>query len=66
MNGRGRNYFSNLQVCKACGMDAGIRMVTDTVPEEFYVVCQICGYKTRKHSTQSAATNEWTRRGGNA
>ena len=59
MNYRGKYRRQPLAPCRVCGMDAGLRMVTETVPEKFYVVCQICPYKTRAHKTQSAATLEW-------
>lgn len=59
MNFRGKYNRTELKPCKCCGMDSGVRMVTETVPEKFFVVCQICPYKTRAHKSQSAATKEW-------
>jgi hypothetical protein len=61
MNYNGKTHYSNLKCCRVCGMDAGNRVVTDTVPEKFFVVCQICGFKTKPHPTLSAATKEWNR-----
>lgn len=51
-----------LPECPVCGMDAGKRMMTENEPVSYYVVCEVCGFKTRPHPTQSAATNEWTRK----
>lgn len=59
MNYRGVYKESPLQPCRVCDMDAGKRMVTDDVPERFFVVCEICGFKTKPHKNQSAATREW-------
>ena len=59
MNKLGKYKWAELKTCRICGMDAGERMVTDKVPEEFFVVCRICGYKTKKHTSQSHATREW-------
>ncbi len=61
MNSHDKHHFSDLKPCRVCGMDAGQRMVAETVPEKFFVVCQICGFKTRPRPTQSAATKEWNR-----
>lgn len=51
--------WSDLKLCRVCGMDSGVRKVTVRHPEKFYVVCEVCGYKTRPHSSQAAATREW-------
>ena len=59
MNYYCQRMWQGLKVCRMCGMDAGARKVTVKYPEKFYVVCENCGYKTRPHSTQNAATNEW-------
>lgn len=59
MNYRGRYNRTPLPPCRVCGMDAGARKVTETVPEKFFVVCGVCGFKTRPHANQSAATREW-------
>ena len=59
MNYRGKYNRAPLNTCRVCGMDAGERMVTLKVPEEFFVQCMVCGYKTKRHKTQSAATKEW-------
>ena len=59
MNYMGKHNYKGLNTCRVCGMEAGERMVTETVPEKFYVVCRICGFKTRPHKGQSAATAEW-------
>lgn len=61
MNKKGKNWYKPLKVCRVCGMDAGERMVTLKVPEEFFVQCMVCGYKTRRCKTQSAATLEWNK-----
>ena len=59
MNFRGQNKFGELKHCRVCGMDSGVRKVTVKLPERFYVVCEVCGYKTRPHTSQSGATREW-------
>ena len=63
MNYRGQYRRAPLKECRVCGMDAGKRMVTEDVPEKFYVVCEICAFKTKPHPNQNAATKEWN--GGN-
>ena len=59
MNYRGLYKRVELKECPKCGMDAGKRMVTTNVPELFYVVCEVCGHKTKAHKSQSHATREW-------
>lgn len=59
MNSFGKNRFRKLYECRACGMDSGLRMVAEAGPERFFVVCQLCGHKTKPHTTQSAASKEW-------
>lgn len=59
MNFRGKYYRKPLQECRVCGMDSGLRMVAEAGPERFFVVCQLCGHKTKPHTTQSAASKEW-------
>jgi hypothetical protein len=62
MNHRGIYNRHPITECPECCMDAGRRMVTDTVPEKFVVVCDVCGYRTKAHPTQAAATNEWNKK----
>lgn len=60
MNYRGQRTRAHLPVCPVCGMDSGERMVADgKVPEEYYVVCQVCGFRTKPHPTPNAAGREW-------
>lgn len=59
MNYKGLYHYTQLKNCRICGMDAGERMVSETVPEQFYVVCKVCGFKTHPHKNQTAATKEW-------
>ena len=59
MNYRGKHKYMELAPCRVCRMSAGVRKVTTSVPERFFVVCQCCGYKTQPCSTQSLATKEW-------
>ena len=59
MNSHGKYHRSPLNTCRVCGMDAGERMVTEKEPAQFFVVCRICGFKTKPCKTQSAATKEW-------
>lgn len=53
-----------LPPCPACGMDSGVRKVSVTIPEQFFVICESCGFKTRPHKTAGAATQEWKKKGG--
>lgn len=62
MNRRGVYNRYPVMECPNCGRDAGRRMVTDTVPEKFVVVCDVCGYRTKARPTQAAATNEWNKK----
>ena len=59
MNYGGRYRRMEPKPCRVCGMYSGIRKVTTKVPEKFFVVCEVCGYKTHPHNTQSGATREW-------
>ena len=59
MNYHGQHKYTELKPCRVCGMSAGARKVTVKVPEKFFVVCEVCGYKTRPHESQSSATREW-------
>lgn len=59
MNKRCRYFRKALPVCPKCGMYSGRRMVSDTNPEKYFVVCETCGFRTKPHPDQSAATNEW-------
>ena len=54
-----RSFRKALPVCPNCGMDSGKRFISDTVPERYFVVCETCGYITKPHPTQTAATKEW-------
>ena len=57
---KGSKYFKKpLRVCPKCGMDSGRRLVSDTIPERYFVVCETCGYRTKGYVDQTAATNEW-------
>ena len=59
MNYHGQYKYGELKLCPVCGMDSGVRKVTVKTPERFFVVCEACGYKTRPHNSQSAATKDW-------
>ena len=59
MNYLGKHKYKELAPCRACCMYGGQRMVTETSPEKFFVVCRVCGFKTKPHKTQAAATAEW-------
>ena len=68
MNYRGQTKRKELPLCRKCGMDGGIRMMTNGAYEQYFIKCQVCGYQTRKFSTRGAATAEWcgtNRRGAN-
>ena len=62
MTYRGILKRMDLPECPACGMDSGKRIMTDQEPPSYYVVCELCGFKTRPHPTQSAATKEWAKK----
>ena len=62
MTYRGILKRMDLPECPVCGMDSGERIMTDQEPPSYYVVCELCGFKTRPHPTQSAATKEWLRK----
>ena len=59
MNYRGKYKRVPLRECRICGMDAGERKVTEEEPARYFVVCECCGFKTKPHKTQSAASKEW-------
>ena len=53
-------YFrKHLPECPKCRMDAGRRMVSDTVPERYFVICEACGFKVGPYANQSAASRKW-------
>lgn len=56
MNSHGRVHLIPLPCCRVCGMDSGLRMTDGTL---YSIVCEGCGYRTRKHPTRGAATREW-------
>lgn len=62
MTYHGKYKRMELPECPVCGMYAGKRMMSETEPPQYYVVCEVCGFKTRPHPTQSAASHEWTKR----
>lgn len=64
MNKKNKYFKKPLPVCPKCGMDSGKRMVSLTVPEKYYVICETCGFQTKGHADQSAATNEWAGNSG--
>ena len=55
-----KRFRMTLPVCPNCGMDSGKRLISDTVPGKYFVVCETCGYMTKPHPTQTAATKEWS------
>ena len=59
MNYHGKHKLVPLGLCRVCGMDAGIRKITTTVPEEHFVVCEVCGFKTKRHKSMPHATRKW-------
>lgn len=59
MNCRGVFHHAPLKTCRVCGMDSGVRKVKEGHEEQFFIVCEVCGYMTRPHKNQSAATKEW-------
>ena len=59
MNYKGIYKHAPLKPCKKCHMDAGERKVREGVNEQYFVVCTACGYRTKPHKNQSAASKEW-------
>ena len=59
-----RRFRMALPVCPKCGMDSGARKVSygNGTQERYFVVCETCGYMTKPHPTQTAATKEWMMR----
>ena len=59
-----RSFRKALPVCPNCGMDSGDRKVLygSGAQEKYFVVCETCGYMTKPHTTQSAATKEWMKK----
>lgn len=61
MNYRGQYKRDGLPECPICGMDSGKRIVREGIREDYYVVCETCGFKTKPHPTQAAASHEWAK-----
>ena len=61
MTYNGKTRFVELNECPRCGRYAGRRKVRLSIKEEFFVMCEVCKYITKGHTTQHAATNEWNR-----
>lgn len=61
MNHRNVKPRGPLSLCPKCGMDSGRRVVSETIPERFFVICDTCGYRTKGRPCMNAATNEWNR-----
>jgi hypothetical protein len=59
MNFRGKQRHGPLNPCPKCHMDAGQRKVREGIEEQYFVVCGACGYRTKPHKNQSAASKEW-------
>ena len=59
MNSYGKVRYKDLRECRVCGMDSGERMVKEGSNEAYFVVCRSCGFQTKPHKTQSAATHAW-------
>lgn len=60
MNSRNLSFRHQLQCCPKCGMYSGKRVVLETNPEKFFVLCEACGFRTKGYPTQASATREWT------
>lgn len=61
MNEGNRQPRRTLGLCPRCGMDSGERMILDSVPELYVVVCRTCGCRTRLYQTKGAETRAWNR-----
>lgn len=58
MNKYGKNHCRELPPCRVCGLDGGLRMMTEN-PEQYFIVCQVCGFRTKKFTTRAGATRSW-------
>lgn len=61
MNEGNRQPRKALGLCPVCGMDSGERLILDSVPELYVVVCRTCGCRTRLYRTKGAETRAWNR-----
>jgi hypothetical protein len=64
----GRHHKHRLKLCPACGMDSGERMCAEHEPiESYYIICTVCGFKTKEYASCGAAARAWNayRRNGN-
>lgn len=60
MNSRNSYFRQELPCCPRCGMYSGRRVaMIETNPEKYFVICEMCGFQTRPHPSQAAATREW-------
>lgn len=59
MNAKGNRTRLRLSLCPKCGMDSGRRVISETVPEKNYVICDTCGWHTKGYSDMAHATREW-------
>lgn len=63
MTYNGKTRFHELKGCPRCSRYAGRRKVRQGAEDEFFVMCEVCRYITKGHTTQHAATREWNRNG---
>lgn len=61
MNHRNAKPRGPLSLCPKCGMDSGRRVVSDTNPERYFVICDTCGFHTKGYSRIGSATYEWNK-----
>lgn len=56
---RKRDRSVELLPCPKCGMLGGHRIQSIHEPVKYYVVCDICRYRTKAASTLAAASKRW-------
>lgn len=61
MNYKGKTNYSVLPVCPVCGLDSGQRKESAEHPNQYFVVCESCGYRVGPYGTVSAAVYAWKR-----
>lgn len=59
MNARNAKPRLELGRCPRCGLYSGHRMVSETVPEHWYVICDACGYQVGPYNSIGYATSRW-------
>lgn len=61
MNAHNKRPKLSLALCPRCGMDSGERKVKESTYEQYYVVCETCGYVVGPFGDLSHAVRKWNR-----